>query len=63
SERTDSNVKERDHSHVTLIDKTSMKFINIRENPQNPPTNEWDDPKTRNVAYCAVVFNQFLKEL
>ncbi|CAF2029502.1 unnamed protein product [Rotaria magnacalcarata] len=63
SERTDSNVKERDHSHVTLIDKTSMKFINVRENPQNPPTNEWDDPKTRNVAYCAVVFNQFLKEL
>ena len=27
------------------------------------PINEWDDPKTRNIAYCAVVFNEFLKEL
>ena len=25
--------------------------------------NEWDDPKTRNIAYCAVVFSEFLKEL
>ncbi len=25
SERPDNNIKERDHSQVTLIDKTSMK--------------------------------------
>lgn len=25
SDRTDDNIKERDHSQVTLIDKTSMK--------------------------------------
>lgn len=29
----------------------------------NIPPNEWDDPKTRNIAYCAVIFNEFLKEL
>ncbi|CAF3440289.1 unnamed protein product [Rotaria sp. Silwood1] len=63
SERTATNIKERDHSQVTLIDKTSMKFINIRDNYESIPLNEWDDPKTRNIAYCAVVFNEFLKEL
>ncbi|CAF2691561.1 unnamed protein product [Rotaria sp. Silwood2] len=63
SERTDTNTKERNHSHVTLIDKTSMKFINIRDNHENIPLNEWDDPKTRNIAYCAVIYNEFLKEL
>jgi hypothetical protein len=41
-----------------------IRFINIRDNHhQNLPSNEWDDPKTRNIAYCAVVFNEFLKEL
>lgn len=25
--------------------------------------NEWNDPKTRNIAYCAVIYNEFLKEL
>ncbi len=40
-----------------------LRFINIRDNHQNIPTNEWDDPKTRNIAYCAVIFNEFLKEL
>ncbi|CAF1111726.1 unnamed protein product [Rotaria sordida] len=63
SERTDVNIKERDHSQVTLIDRTSMKFINIHDNHQNIPLNEWDDPKARNIAYCAVIFNEFLKEL
>lgn len=27
------------------------------------PSNEWNDPKIRNIAYCAVIFNEFLKEL
>ncbi|CAF1219753.1 unnamed protein product [Adineta steineri] len=63
SERVDNNIKERDYSQVTLIDKTSMKFINIRENHQSVSVSEWDDPKTRNIAYCAVIFNEFLKEL
>lgn len=40
-----------------------FRFINVREAPPNPAVNEWDDPKTRNIAYCAVVFNEFLKEL
>ncbi|CAF4385087.1 unnamed protein product, partial [Adineta steineri] len=62
-ERVDNNIKERDYSQVTLIDKTSMKFINIRENHQSVSVSEWDDPKTRNIAYCAVIFNEFLKEL
>jgi hypothetical protein len=39
------------------------RFINTRENSSSMPINEWDDPKTRNIAYCAVVFNEFLKEL
>ncbi|CAF0774051.1 unnamed protein product [Didymodactylos carnosus] len=58
-----------DQSHVTLVNKASIKFINIRDGiltsaalPSNI-LNEWDDPKTRNVAYCAVIFNEFLKEL
>jgi len=38
-----------------------MKFINSRE--QTQVNNEWDDPKTRNIAFCAIVFNEFLKEL
>jgi len=40
-----------------------LRFINIRENHQSISVNEWDDPKTRHIAYCAVVFNEFLKEL
>jgi len=40
------------------------RFINVRDNHSNiPPATEWDDPKTRNLAYCAVIFNEFLKEL
>ncbi|CAF1069854.1 unnamed protein product [Adineta ricciae] len=63
SERSDSNFNGRDQSHLSFIDKTSMKFINIREHNQQIPINEWDDPKTRNIAYCAVIFKEFLKEL
>ncbi|CAM4953009.1 unnamed protein product [Rotaria socialis] len=43
--------------------QTSLKFINIRDNIVTQPINEWDDPKTRNIAYCAVIYNEFLKEL
>ncbi|UJR16017.1 hypothetical protein I4U23_002931 [Adineta vaga] len=63
TERADANFNGRDQSHLSFIDKTSMKFINIREHNQPMPINEWDDPKTRNIAYCAVIFNEFLKEL
>ena len=41
-----------------------LRFTHNRDShPTIPPTNEWDDPRTRNLAYCAVVFNEFLKEL
>ncbi|CAF1318272.1 unnamed protein product [Adineta ricciae] len=63
AERNDTDTQDHDHSQITFIDQTSMKFINIRENHTRIPVNEWDDPKTRNVAYCAVIFNEFLKEL
>ncbi|CAF1675103.1 unnamed protein product, partial [Adineta ricciae] len=63
AERNNTETKEHDHSQITFIDQTSMKFINIRESHTRTPVNEWDDPKTRNVAYCAVIFNEFLKEL
>lgn len=39
------------------------RFINVRDHHQSNPINEWDDPKTRNIAYCAVIYNEFLKEL
>ncbi|CAF3663299.1 unnamed protein product [Adineta steineri] len=63
SEQVDHNSNGHDQSHLSFIDKTSMKFINIRDHNQTIPINEWDDPKTRNIAYCAVIFNEFLKEL
>jgi hypothetical protein len=40
-----------------------FRFINIRDHNQTNSINEWDDPKTRNIAYCAVIYNEFLKEL
>ena len=50
-----------DTNRESFLEKTSMKFINSRE--QTQVNNEWDDPKTRNIAFCAIVFNEFLKEL
>ena len=44
-------------------DSFLFRFINIRDHNQPISINEWDDPKTRNIAYCAVLFNEFLKEL
>lgn len=45
------------------MDSRTFRFINIRDSQQSIPSHEWDDPKTRNIAYCAVIFNEFLKEL
>ncbi|CAF0844658.1 unnamed protein product [Rotaria sp. Silwood1] len=63
SDQTDKNSNVHNQSHISFIDKTSMKFINIRDHNSTNSINEWDDPKTRNIAYCAVIFNEFLKEL
>ncbi|CAF2072765.1 unnamed protein product [Rotaria magnacalcarata] len=60
---TDKNSNDHQPSYISFIDKTSLKFINIRDNIVTQPINEWDDPKTRNIAYCAVIYNEFLKEL
>lgn len=50
---------------ILIIDVSfdSSRFINVRDSNSNMNINEWEDPKTRNIAYCAVVFNEFLKEL
>lgn len=62
SEQVETN-NDRELDHLSFIDKTTMKFINVRDTTSNNQINEWDDPKTRNIAYCAVVFSEFLKEL
>ncbi|CAM2726610.1 unnamed protein product [Rotaria socialis] len=59
----DKNSNDNQQFHISFINQTSLKFINIRDNIVTQPINEWDDPKTRNIAYCAVIYNEFLKEL
>ncbi|CAF0775029.1 unnamed protein product [Rotaria sordida] len=63
SDQTDKNSNVQNQPHTSFIDKTSMKFINIRDHNPTNSINEWDDLKTRNIAYCGVIFNEFLKEL
>ena len=40
-----------------------FRFINVHDHNQISSLSEWDDPKIRNIVYCAVIFNEFLKEL
>lgn len=42
----------------------TFRFVNRSEENRIPSVvHEWDDPKNRQIAYCAVIFNEFLKEL
>lgn len=48
-----------------MIIENRFRFVNLRDDQQSPSVthHQWDDPKSRHVAYCAVIFNEFLKEL
>ncbi|CAM4917867.1 unnamed protein product, partial [Rotaria socialis] len=40
----DKNSNDNQQFHISFIDQTSLKFINIRDNIVTQPINEWDDP-------------------
>lgn len=57
------NTNASDHSPSTNRKEKSNEAIQLKELNNFNLINDWNDLKTRNIAYGAVIYDEFLKEL